>query len=269
MVAPDIMTAGEVQSSLCEILHVVTTLCDRHGVEYVLIGGGCLGIARHNRALIPWDDDLDIAVWAGDMPNFLAAMRHLPARFRLLPEKRPQYPAYKVSDTRTQVDGQTGFDDPCGIFIDVIPMMHWQSLGWKRLDNLLARITAFKEHPYSADWWKQLVKRAVSATALYRLVPLVYRMGLQAMFERMDLRCRLGRIGIISGAIGRPWVGKYPWSTVYPLQRDRLAGVEVLVPNDLNRFLTLRYGADYMKPLEPARRWTHFGEARRVQHPHD
>ena len=57
---------------------------------------------------VPWDDDLDIAVWAGDMPRFIAAAQQLPA---------PP-------------------DQPNGVFFDVVPMMHCRSAPWKRLDDV-------------------------------------------------------------------------------------------------------------------------------------
>ena len=34
---------------------------ERHGIGYVLEGGSALGAERH-KGLVPWDDDLDIAV---------------------------------------------------------------------------------------------------------------------------------------------------------------------------------------------------------------
>ena len=67
------MNQTDIQARLLEILQAVITLCEAEKITYFLIGGGCLGIARHDHGFVPWDDDLDIAVWADDMPRFLAA----------------------------------------------------------------------------------------------------------------------------------------------------------------------------------------------------
>ncbi len=39
---------------------------DEHKINYFLIGGGLIGIFRHNNTFIPWDDDLDIGVLEED-----------------------------------------------------------------------------------------------------------------------------------------------------------------------------------------------------------
>jgi len=70
---PHTMNQTDIHTTLLEILQAVIALCEAEKIAYFLIGGGCLGIARHDHGFVPWDDDLDIAVWAGDMPRFLAA----------------------------------------------------------------------------------------------------------------------------------------------------------------------------------------------------
>ena len=73
------MNQADIHATLLEILQAVLALCEAEKIAYFLIGGGCLGIARHDHGFVPWNDDLNIAVWAGDMPRFLAAAQQLPA----------------------------------------------------------------------------------------------------------------------------------------------------------------------------------------------
>jgi len=44
-----------------QILHDITTLFEKHNIEYYIDGGTLLGAVRH-KGMIPWDDDLDVEV---------------------------------------------------------------------------------------------------------------------------------------------------------------------------------------------------------------
>ena len=46
---------------LLEILDDLHSICAENGLRYVLIGGSAIG-ALHSGGIIPWDDDIDIAV---------------------------------------------------------------------------------------------------------------------------------------------------------------------------------------------------------------
>ena len=132
-----------------------------------------MGIARHVHGFVPWDDDLDIAVWAGDMPRFLAAARQLPAP--LLAVKKPQEinPTIKIMDNRTRIHGAHDApappNQPNGVFIDVVPIMHWRSARWKRLDDVYTRLLAVSRTPRSTVPWKRGIKGACVTAAAHPL----------------------------------------------------------------------------------------------------
>jgi len=52
-------------------------------------------------------------------------------------------------------------DQPNGVFIDVVPMMHCRSARWKRLDDVCTRLLAVSRMPRSTVRWKRVVKGAV------------------------------------------------------------------------------------------------------------
>ena len=125
------MNQTDSHATLLEILQAVLALCEAEKIAYFLIGGGCLGIARHDHGFVPWDDDLDIAVWADDMPRFIAAAQQLPAPFLAVKKPQELNPTIKIMDNRTRIHGAHDApappDQPNGLFFDVMPMMHWRS----------------------------------------------------------------------------------------------------------------------------------------------
>ena len=49
------------QEKLTEELKFLIDYCDRHGLNYFVIGGTLLGAARH-KGFIPWDNDIDFGL---------------------------------------------------------------------------------------------------------------------------------------------------------------------------------------------------------------
>jgi len=54
----------------------VHNLLVRHQIAYWLDGGSLLGAVRH-KGIIPYDDDIDIAIWEGDVLKLITALPEL------------------------------------------------------------------------------------------------------------------------------------------------------------------------------------------------
>ena len=250
----------EIHDVLIAVLQRIVDICEARDIEYFLIGGGCLGIVRHQNGFVPWDDDLDIAVWAGDMPRLIEAMAELPPHLRLEASSEELNPTIKVVDCDTETWGGQSWEVD-GIFVDIIPMMHWRSRVWKKLDNLVGRIIRLsqpKEGP---------ALQRFALAGLHRFARWLRRRYLLAKFHRDDIACRREGRGLISGASGRKWTGYFGHDVIFPLDTAQFCGVEIKVPRDLHRFLSLRYGEDYMTLPDPSVRWRHFKGARKVSRP--
>ena len=59
-----------VQKHLLNILREIITVCNRHNIHYYLVEGTLLGAVRH-KGIIPWDDDIDIAIPMEEMDEFI------------------------------------------------------------------------------------------------------------------------------------------------------------------------------------------------------
>lgn len=67
-----------------EILKAVKTICDRHGITYLIDSGTLLGAVRH-KGFIPWDDDVDLCFRREEFERFIDAARaELPENMQLV-----------------------------------------------------------------------------------------------------------------------------------------------------------------------------------------
>lgn len=60
----------KLQNIILNIMKYIDELCEKHQIEYYIIGGTALGAVRHG-GFIPWDDDLDIAMTRDNYERFL------------------------------------------------------------------------------------------------------------------------------------------------------------------------------------------------------
>lgn len=247
---------------MVDVLREVVRACRAAGIEYCLIGGGCLGLVRHGGGFVPWDDDLDLAVFAADMPRFRSAMSALPPHLSVRPKSDAVHPSLMVMDTRTRTAGH-GFEAETGVFIDVVPMMVWRSARWKRLDLALDRLRRIGWNAGSAPAMNRL-KRVLAALRVPALAAWLGDGHFRRLAERHDREGRRAGRGVVTAAYRRVWVGAYDYATVFPLREAEFCGVAVAVPNDLHGFLRGRYGDGYMEIPPPGARWSHFASAVKV-----
>lgn len=64
------LTLEQHQQILYEILYMVDDFCRAHNIDYFLVGGTLLGAVRH-QGIIPWDDDVDIAMTRENYDRFI------------------------------------------------------------------------------------------------------------------------------------------------------------------------------------------------------
>ena len=115
------------QGVLLELLTEFDRICRENDIGYVLFAGSALGAVRH-RGLIPWDDDLDVAMLRADYERFLQiAPQQLGERYYLQGEFSPHWPMFfsKLRKNGTACMERFVPRDPKlhqGIYLDIFPV---------------------------------------------------------------------------------------------------------------------------------------------------
>ena len=111
---------------LYELLGEIHRICTKHGISYFLIGGSAIGL-YYDKAILPWDDDLDIGMTRKDYNRFLSiASKELSSKYFLSYIETDIHTPFfyaKVKKNGTLfVEGRyKKLDMHHGIFVDIFP----------------------------------------------------------------------------------------------------------------------------------------------------
>lgn len=134
---------------LIRTLKAFDAFCTENNLRYYATGGTAIGAIRH-KGIIPWDDDIDVAMIREDYDRFLSLKNKLIGTpYKIIdPSNKGYYlPFAKFIDTNT-----TLWETPCyeyliGVFIDIFPLNH--------VDNDMVAIKKYQKE-YLDVCWKYL-----------------------------------------------------------------------------------------------------------------
>ena len=117
------------QLQLCEleILDEFVRICEKHDLQYYLVGGTLLGAVRH-KGFIPWDDDIDVAMPREDYDRLavIAEKELAPQYFYQCPDTDPYY---FLTYAKIRKNGTEVYEERFkyskfhkGVFIDIFPL---------------------------------------------------------------------------------------------------------------------------------------------------
>lgn len=113
----------ELHHILLGILDDILEICQEHDLKFMLIGGSAIGAVRSG-GIIPWDDDIDIAMPRKDFETFASIVRQkFPEKYSMLhPQDEENFgrviPKIRLRGTCYRTILEQDLTD-CGIFIDI------------------------------------------------------------------------------------------------------------------------------------------------------
>lgn len=170
-----------------DILADFIRICQRHNLKYFLLAGSMLGAARH-QGIIPWDDDIDVAMPREDYEEFIrVAPAELQEQHVLANHDNTEhfYPCFtKIHNKNTaameNIYWEYGYSHVQGIFLDIFPFDHLpdSKIGRKlhQLQIQLARALLLmkKDHHVNEQKYGKLV-----AVAFYAMKRLISRVSME------------------------------------------------------------------------------------------
>lgn len=244
------------QLRMLEILKEIDKICKKHNIVYWLDGGTMLGCARH-KGFIPWDDDLDIAVFEEDYEQLLRVLQQ-----ELSPQYRVEWPGNnknfafnfaKVVDSNSYVEqGEDTWTPRAGItglWVDIFPMIHGNRPIRKMVEPLYGRCFRQSRNLEGIKYKKIL------AYLMYPLAFIVLGFAKVACVFVSKDKCvnsyGTGRVKAQYSTRHRSWV--------IPTVDMQFEDGMFPMPHDYDAYLTALY-SDYMKIPPAEKRIVHLGE---------
>lgn len=213
-------------------------------IKYYLICGSALGAVKY-KGFIPWDDDVDVALFREDYEKFLKAAPELLPKHLFLqtPESEKYYYLFcsKLRDSRTTYIETDKKQDNInhGVFIDIIPLDKLPDDKHFSLKYTIFRkcqLVYLKSLGHLKNIIKAVLKPFVNIKRVYRS----FEKYLKTFGRYKDEYCNFHNaknlnLSTKAGIYGKGFVAEFE-------------GLSVIVPEKYDEYLTSYYG-DWRKDL--------------------
>ncbi|EIG2291914.1 LicD family protein [Escherichia coli] len=251
------------------ILNEVDRICRLNKINYWLDAGTLLGAKRHG-GFIPWDDDIDICMLRDDYNKFIMACDkqlnkeifflqtaysdeyyvdfNTPCKIRMnnteIIEKREV--KYKYYDERSHH----------GLFLDIFPYDKYSSNKYirkyvERFISQLCKLKVLSKYSGFPITKKILIKCLSSIICKRRLLAFVDLVSFRMSERKHDY--------LLGAGIETPFHRAYfSEDTIFPLSEIKFEGRMYLCPNNVDKYLCMMFGDNYMTIPPAAQRVWHY-----------
>lgn len=223
------MKLHELQASLYDMLCEIDDACKKENVAYFLGGGTLLGAVRHHD-FIPWDDDIDLAVWSQNYPAMKQALtKHLPSHLRLTEphEFAPDFWDFigRVQDTRYHWHAPTAED----IFYD-------NKQNYVSVDIFIINHTANTLPGHAVHALKQKILYGLALGHRHTLSSEKF-----SILQKIEVR--------LLSSVGKniPIETLYKWKKHLDHQYDNKPGKYCMITNNIPQYMGLPYERDWFE----------------------
>lgn len=253
----------KVQKEEIKILDEIVRICNKHQIDYFLVGGSCLGAVRH-KGFIPWDDDIDIAMVREDYEKFIDfAINELDDKYFIQCSKTD--PTYylgfiKIRKNNTTFisseENATITNSHQGFFVDIFPLDYTDninSLSLKVNITLAKSLTETMIYKKGCKKFNELRHPIIASLGLPFKINKLQRIVSNLMQKHNKKEHNY--IGSFAGAYHYK-LDSFPSDKVLPASLIEFEGKQYKTFNNPKWYLEHLYG-DYMKLPPKEKRFSH------------
>jgi len=240
----------DLQDKILEIAIYLNKFCEKYDITYYLMGGTALGAIRH-KGFIPWDDDFDVFMTYDNYNRFIKVCRKNldKGRFYLQEENTNEWPMFF---TKLRMNGTTFIEADTkkrnmhkGIYIDIMCLNNVSSnYIYRYIQYLCARlITAetLNKRGYITNNKKKKISMYLAKIFIKGFVKKILIKFVRNLNDNETEyvghffgRAKFPYTSFLKKYLGKPRFVKF-------------SNIFLPVPNQVEKYLSVRYGKDFMK----------------------